>query len=268
MSLTTARYTGFAIGVLALAARVLTNFWIQPWAWRLDSDLAVLLYTAPGPLSIAVAVLAYRRILAPLRRPPVWLSIDPGERRFRAPASPYYPGMVGIIDLWLAAGPLPLIARQPEAMQMSMAREPWAGPVALANLAGLVVLAGLAFAVDRPHVLVSADGIRIQRLLRRTELAWQDLAPGWPVGLPGRGGDIRLWRRPAQPGRAPRAVRLPASRLHVDPGVLADVVGHYAEHPGDRAEIGTRAGLDRLRFGTGAARGSGDPIGAGYDTAG
>jgi N-acetylglutamate synthase-like GNAT family acetyltransferase len=186
----------------------------------------------------------------------------------RAPASPYYSGMVAVVCLWFAAGPVPLIVGQPEAMQMRMAREPWAVPVALTNLAGLVVIAVVAFAVDRPYVLVSASGIRIQRLLRRTELAWQDLAPGWPVGPPGRGGDVRLWRGRAHPEGPPRPVCLPASRLHVDAGFLADVVRQYAEHPERRAEIGTQAGLDRLRAGHAGALGTpGAPIVSGQDPA-
>ncbi len=109
-------------------------------------------------------------------------------------------------------------------------------------------LAAALLVSNRPCVILAPAGITIRRLRRRSEINWDELAPGGPLPPTRRGtSQITLYRKYPRPGTGPLAGKIPIGWLQVSPEFLTAVIRHYVEQPEQRNGIGTEAELDRLR---------------------
>jgi hypothetical protein len=192
-------------------------------------------------------VLLYIWVLAPLRRRPASLAVDAAGSRFVAPASPYYQGWLAVTLMWIGAG-LVMTERVPNGDHMRVAQLPGAIPASVTAVTLTVGLAAVLLVGNRPRVILEPAGLTIRRLRRRSEINWDELAPGGPLPPTRRGtSQITLYRKPPRPGTVPPAEKMPIGWLQVSPEFLTAVIRHYVEQPEQRNGIGTEAELDRLR---------------------
>lgn len=246
MPLRTTRLLVWPFAVVALTLRVCGELWFKPVTWRIDPKgvaflawLAVLAGTLLLP--IAVHAMATRKAR---RRPATW-QVETAEHRFVAPASPRWLGPWAIVVGWLA-GALVQTERVPGEDRARLVELP--GIVALSIAVPVLVLGGIAAVLlrNRPLLTVDADGITSYGLVGRTSLRWDRLLPGGPLPPPRGAANLTVMLLPAVPGDPPGTWALPARRLHVDPGFLANTIRQYVEHPDHRTAVGTRTELDRL----------------------
>lgn len=99
-------------------------------------------------------------------------------------------------------------------------------------------------------VQLRPDGLVDRSAWGRLIVPWEALAPGYPqVGSPWAGSLVPTYARP----ELVRRRGLPLGRRWisadtVDPWFLRAAIAYYVAHPQCRAEIGTQAGYDRLRW--------------------
>ena len=247
MSLIAARFAAASIGVLAFVGHLLVTFSVQPLTWRIEPPaLGLAVGLVALVMSAAVPLMLYLWVLAPLRLRPASLSVDAAGSRFVAPVSPYAQGWLAVTLMWIGAG-LVMTERVPNGDAMRVAHLPAAIPASLTAVTLAVGLAAGVLFANRPCVIMAPAGLTIRRLRQRSEINWDELAPGGPLPPTGRGTkQMTLYRKPPRPGTVPRAEKIPISWLQVSPGFLAVVIRHYAEQPAQRSGIGTQAELDRL----------------------
>lgn len=94
--------------------------------------------------------------------------------------------------------------------------------------------------IQRPRLELDPTGLTIRRIRTAQRIAWDQLAPGWPVPPERkRPQELRVYlNEPPAPAVFPPGVSIPANRLHIDSAYLAETLRHYVEHPEARGEIG------------------------------
>jgi hypothetical protein len=201
----------------------------------------------------------YQAIVWPMRRGPARFEVMAG--RFVAPAAPFDGARTAILLSWFAGGFLGLaFVKQPIAPSMVM----------------MLVLLGLAAAcltIQRPRVSLTPTGLVVQRLVRRLEIPWSEMAPGGPEAPPERGRNMKVYLN-SEPvwGRFAVSEDVPVGWLYVDRAFLAYAIRHYAETAGHRPAIGEQAEYQRLQAGFGrgpanADRQAADMVRSGSPTA-
>lgn len=131
--------------------------------------------------------------------------------------------------------------------------------VSLTVMLGLIVavIVVLAWCVAPNPVELTPEGLQTRILWDRRFIPWEALAPGGPPRPKLFEGRIRLGLTRPDLVRHGR-IRFPVfansvpANTNVHPWLLADAIRWYAEHPEDRAAIGTEAGHERLLAAVGA----------------
>lgn len=123
---------------------------------------------------------------------------------------------------------------------------------AAAVMVGLWVVAAALWAVrvwsDVPHVQLRRDGLVARSPLGTLTVPWEAMAPGYPR-LAWGGGLMLSYARPDLVRR--HGLMFGGRQISaegVDPRFLGAAIAYYVAYPQCRAEIGTQAGYDRLRW--------------------
>jgi hypothetical protein len=171
-----------------------------------------------------------------------------GERVFTAPPSAIMAGSQAIVCMFFAGGVV-VTERVPNGDSMRLAEFGSAWIVSLIVVSIFVAIAVAMLVVQRPQLSLDPEGLTIRRLRRSARLAWEELAPGGPLPpKKKRQAFLQLYRKP--PPNYPNYVpteAVPIGWLNIDPTYVAAAIRHYAEHPEDRAAVGTAAELNRLK---------------------
>ncbi|SCE76793.1 hypothetical protein GA0070564_101817 [Micromonospora mirobrigensis] len=179
-----------------------------------------------------------------------WIQRRPahGELRLDEPARTYYvPPRAGVssVPLWTGFSAYAAVD-----IALDTGHERWR--LGLAAFSGLVAVGTVLLGWRRaPGVELTPDGVTHRHLEREVFVPWAALDPVGRVGS-GRGfGAISL------PVQRPELLRgsgwgrnreqVATTELDLAPTRLAAVLRHYVTHPEDRAAIGTREELARLR---------------------
>ncbi|GHJ49817.1 hypothetical protein Cs7R123_71590 [Catellatospora sp. TT07R-123] len=234
------RRSAFALALLAFVLHTADRFWWQPRFERLNLAVDLLLGQAL-PLAVIVGLTwwVFGRVVRPYRTAPAAFDVEAGT--FTAPSAPAVVGSQAILWGLLAAYAVPARSAPGGGSRVLY-------PDGSDNIAGVVftllLLAGAAMWLWRgPRVTLTPHGLRI-RTLRTRSIPWTELLTGGPaVPVPKQS---QLWLNLSRPGGAERWVALTLSPLYVDGAFLARAIRHYAEHPEDRAAIGTDAEHSRL----------------------
>ncbi|MEU8333319.1 hypothetical protein [Micromonospora sp. NPDC048839] len=245
MSLRAARLLVWPFAVAAFALRVCAELWFKPLTWQIDpKGVAFLAWLAVLSGTLLVPWVGYRLMTRSNRGPATW-QVDAERNRFVAPASPRWMGTSSMLLGWFAAAFVQTerIAGEDRAQLVQTT-----GMLALAIAVPAVVLGGIALTLllNRPLLTLDRDGITAQGFVRRTFLPWDRLAPGGPPPPTRKAASIPLMQVHPVPGKPPYPYPLAAGRLHVDPGLLANTIRQYVEHPEHRTAIGTPRELNRL----------------------
>jgi hypothetical protein len=245
MSATALRWCAVPLGLIAFAARPALRLWWEPYTWRFNMVIELMLFF--GGLLAAVAVsLGIFGLLSRGHRRGAGFTLREGG--FVVQPSTVWAASQSIVMMFFAGGFL-AIERVPNTDSMRFA-EFGAGWIVSSTLVGIFVAAAVAFlVVQRPQLLLDREGLTIRRLRHHSRLAWEDLAPGGPLPpAKKRQSHMQLYRKP--PPGYPHYVptdAIPFAWLDIDPAYLAAAIRSYAEHPEYRAAIGTAEELDRLR---------------------
>lgn len=252
MSARTARLLAVPFAVLAFALRLAEALWLRPLAWRtgasgLGIDLAILAASLIVPLG------GYLLLTRRARKRQASWRLDPDARRLFAGPTPY--GMAASVwGGWGAAGVVP-VERVPNEDRARIADSVLPGPVAIPLALLLLLLVVVVPLLTRPTMALDREGITVRGWIRCTRLLWADLAQAQVV-VPAEEKQRKVIIRLPQTavGSGQTRVRIPADRLHIDPGFLAFSIRHFLTAPEQRSSIGSAAGLDVL---TAAYRGAG-----------
>ncbi|SCF00453.1 PH domain-containing protein [Micromonospora purpureochromogenes] len=243
----TARLLALPFALAATLLRIGVEFWLKPFAWRLESGAVSSLVWAAGTAgSILAPAAGYLLLTRAVRRRPATFRVDPAGRHFTAPAAPAWAGPWSIIVSWLAGGLL-LTERVPGEDRVRFFES---GDALVWNV--LAVLAVLVFVVlvlldARPRLTLDETGITVRGLVRRRTVRWDRLLPGGPPAPAGKAaGTLVLSEQPSTPAGRPVSRSLAVGRAHVDGAFLAGSVRHYVAHPERRSAIGTAPELASL----------------------
>ena len=248
MSPAATRIAAVVIAFVAFLLHLLVTFWIQPLTWHIRPPGAGLLVGFGALLvSGAIPVLSYLVLAPPQRTRPASLRVDARHRRFVAPTSARFPGFSAIVMTWLGAG-LIVTERVPNGDRVRVAEIPFALPVSVTSVTLAVAIAATVLFINRPSVSLDATGLTINSFVRRTAIAWSDLAPGGPPppAVPNP-TSIRLYLNGPAANGPLLAKYLPAGRLYVDPAFLSATIRGYVQRPEHRPAIGTEPELTRLQ---------------------
>jgi hypothetical protein len=242
-----------------LAIVVALVFGVARWAIMLAGGLPWPVWDhalglAPFPVALLVMVPVALSQRGAWRRPARLVEAGPGRRR--VPAGPAYG--------WFVVGQVLLFT----ALTVSLGRDLYWNPEAPAAvrwllLPGMALLAALwlllvtvsvmAVFRGRPRVDLTPAGVEIHEPFGRQSVPWEAMAPGTPVR---QGSGSTLGLRVVRPElverrglvfSSARAPQVMLAWLPVHPWFLADVLRFYADHPEERATLGTPAGDERLR---------------------
>jgi hypothetical protein len=229
MSPRAARAAALPFALLAIALRLVAEFWLEPPSWWAMGG-----FVASAGLPLGAYLVLTRRA----RRLPAAFDIDAVGRQFIAPATPRWFGPWTVFAGWIV-GNLVAVAPAPDA------RFPYVTAVAaVAGLASITIVA----LRQRPWLSLSTAGITDQRPVKRLTIKWDELVPGYPQPPATRNPKqltVHSWT--ASTAGAFTPLHLSVRDWHVDPAFLAHTIRTYVEHSQRRAAIGTAAELARLQ---------------------
>lgn len=245
--------------LLAFAMHLGATLWLQPLTWRIGPlALGLLAYSGLAAGSFGIPLAAYLLLTRAARqRRPAWY-LDEQKRRFVAGSSPYSTGPLAILSGWFTGG-LVLTERVPNEEHMRIAQFGVVTTISIVAALGLLILITLRLLVNRPRLILTAEGITVQVLRGRVETRWDELLPGGPPPPAKRNPHTLVVLTINAAGGPPQPQALPARSLHIDTAFLAATIRCYVENPDRRAGIGTseeRARLQLLVSGTAGVPGT------------
>ncbi|WP_203912498.1 hypothetical protein [Rhizocola hellebori] len=244
MSATALRWSAVPLGMLAFALRLAATLWWEPFTWRFNWFVSLLLWLAAMIVTVGVPFGIFALLSRGYRRPAEFAL---GKRGFTAPLSPIGAGSQAILLLFLAGG-LVVTERVPNSDSMRLAEfnNGWFASLIIASVlaAGAVTIV----LTRRQQLLLDAEGLTIRRWWRGRRLKWDELAPGGPLPPAKKSqGSLQLNRKqPPHSTHYVPAEMIGIAFVDIDPTYLAAAIRRYVENPQDRAAIGTAEELSRL----------------------
>jgi hypothetical protein len=229
-----------ALGLLAFALRLAVGFWLRPITQQLDTWLGLVLLIGAPIAAAAVPLGIFSLLIAGHWRRPARFDLKDGQF-----VAPHYAAAAGfvVIGLFVVGASVVPIQRQGDAMGVTHL----VGVRVIAfAIVGLLTAAAIAFAViERPRVHLDPRGLTIRHLRTVTHVAWDQLLHGGPPAPSRRARHLMVYLK--APVGWPVGVGIPIAWLEVEPAFLAAAIRHYAEHPENRAAIGSGEELARLQ---------------------